>query len=158
MKNDIANQQLHSNVAPCGKCKLCSKLNRTKLITNDKLNITEKIKGTGNFREKEIIYAAQYSKYKILYIGHTEGQLSERFSKHRYDIKNTPDNSQLAKHFHESHNLIDDRNVTILQNNIKTAAPRRYYKDKWICKLKTLAPHGSNTETGDYTKEMYNFY
>ena len=97
LKNDIANQQLHSNVAPCGKCKLCSKLNRTKLITNDKLNITEKIKGIGNFREKEIIYAAQYSKHKILYIGHTGGQLSERFSKHRYDIKNRPENSYILK-------------------------------------------------------------
>ena len=51
-----------------------------------------------------------------------------------------------------------DLNVTILQNNIKTAAARRYHEDKWICKLKTLAPHGLNTEIGDYAKEMYNFY
>ena len=28
-------------------------------ITNDKLNITEKIKGTGNCKEREVIYAAQ---------------------------------------------------------------------------------------------------
>ena len=61
-------------------------------------------------------------------------------------------------HLHESHNLIDDLNVTILQNNTKTAATRRYHEDKWICKLKTLAPHGLNTEIGDYAKEMYNFY
>ena len=111
-------------------------------ITNDKLNITEKIKGTGNCKEREIIYVAQCSKHKVLYTGHTGEQLSERFSKHRYDIKNRPDNSELAKHFHESHNLNDDLNVTILQNNIKTAAARRYLEDKWICKLKTLAPHG----------------
>ena len=85
-------------------------------------------------------------------------QLAERFFKHRYDIKNRPDNSELAKHFHESHNLNNDLNVTILQNNIKTAAARRYHKDKWICKLKNLTPHGLNTEIGDYTKEMYTFY
>ena len=30
--------------------------------------------------------------------------------------------------------------------------------EKWICKLKILAPHGLNTEIGDYAKEMYNFY
>ena len=48
--------------------------------------------------------------------------------------------------------------VIILQNNIKTAAARRYHEDKWICKLKTLALHGLNTEIGDYAKEMYNFY
>ena len=113
LKNDIANQQLHSNVAPCGKCKLCPQINTGKLITNVKLNITEKTKGIGNCKEREIIYAAQCSKHKVLYIGHTGEQLSERFSKHRYDIKNRPDNSELAKHFHENHNLSDDLNVTI---------------------------------------------
>ena len=50
LKNDIANQQFHSNVTPCGKCKLCPQINTAKLITNDKLNITEKIKGTGNWK------------------------------------------------------------------------------------------------------------
>ena len=158
LKNDIANQQLHSNVAPCGKCKLFPQINTVKLITNDKLNITEKIKGTGNCKEREIIYAAQCFKHKVLYIGHTGEQLSGCFSKHRYNIKNRPDNSELAKHFHESHNLSDYLNVTILENNIKTAAAQRYHEDKWICKLKTLAPNGLNTEIGDYAKEMYNFY
>ena len=42
LKNDIANQQLRSNVIPCGKCKLCQQMNTAKLITNNKLNITEK--------------------------------------------------------------------------------------------------------------------
>ena len=110
----IANQQLHSNVTLCGKCKLCPQINTVKLIINDKLNITEKIKGTGNCKEREIIYAAQCSKHKVVYIGHTGEQLSERFSKHRYDIKNRPDNNELAKHFHDNHNLNDDLNVTIL--------------------------------------------
>ena len=63
-----------------------------------------------------------------------------------------------TKYFHENHNLSDHLNVTILENNIKTAAARRYHEDKWICKLKTLAPNGLNTEIGDYAKEMYNFY
>ena len=133
-------------------------MNKTKLITNDKLKITEKIKGTGNCKETEIIYAAQCSKHKELYIGHAGEQLSENFSKHRYDIKNRPDNSELAKHYQEIHNLKNDLNKIILQNNIKTAAARRYHEDKWICKLRTLAPHGLNTETGEYAKEMYNFY
>ena len=99
LKNDIANQQLHSNVVPCGKCKLCPQINAAKLITNDKLNITEKIKGTGNCKEREIIYAAQCSKCKVLYIGHTGEQLSERFSKHRYDIKNRPETVKLQNIF-----------------------------------------------------------
>ena len=126
----MANQQLHFNVAPCGKCKLCPQINTAKLITNDKLNKTEKTEGTGNCEEREIIYVAQCSKHKVLYIGHTGEQLSERFSKRRYDIENRPDNSELAKHFHENYNLNDDLNVTILENNIKTAATQRYHEDK----------------------------
>ena len=81
-------------------------------------------------------------------------QLWERFSKHCYDIKNRPGNSELAKKFIENYNI----NVTILQNNIKVAATRRYHEDKCICKLKALAPHGLNTEIGNYAKEMYNIY
>ena len=116
-----------------------------------------KSEGTGNCKEKEIIYAAQCTKYKELNIRHAGEQLSERFSKHRHDIKNRPNNSELAKYYHEFHNLNNDLNKTILQNNIKTAAARRYHEDKLICKLKTLAPHGLNTEIGDYAKKMYNF-
>ena len=43
-------------------------------------------------------------------------------------LKNLPDNSEHAKHFHESHK-INDLNVTILQNNIKTAAAQMYHED-----------------------------
>ena len=65
LKNDIANQQLYSNVAPCGKYKLCPQINTGKLFTNDKLNITEKIKGTRNCKEREITYAEQSHERKV---------------------------------------------------------------------------------------------
>ena len=122
MKNDIANQLCYFNVSSCGKCKLCPEINTAKLITNDKLNITEKRKVTGNCKEREVIYDVECFKDKVWYIEHTEEQLSECFFKHRYDINNMPDNSEFEKHFHESHNMNDNLNVTILQNNIKTAA------------------------------------
>ena len=67
LTNDIANQQLDFNVTPCGKCKLCPQMNTAKLITNDKLDIMEKIKGTGNCKEREIIYATECSKHKVIY-------------------------------------------------------------------------------------------
>ena len=80
------------------------------------------MKGTGNCKEREVIYVAQCSRYKVLYIEHTGEQLSESFSKHCYDVKNGPYNSELAKHFHKSQNINDNLNAIILQNNIKTAA------------------------------------
>ena len=113
---------------------------------------------TNECKEREIIYAAQCSKHKVLYIGHTGEQLLVHFSKHHHDTKNRPDKSEVAKYFHESDNLTDDLNVTILQNNIKTATARRYHQDKLICKLKILALHGLNTDIGDYAKEMCKFY
>ena len=41
---------------------------------------------------------------------------------------------------------------------MKTATEGRFYGNKWICRLKTLALHCLNTKIGDYPKEMYNFY
>ena len=41
---------------------------------------------------------------------------------------------------------------------MKTATKGRFYGNKWICRLKTLALHGVDLEIGDYAKEMYNFY
>ena len=52
MKNDIAYQQFYSHVSPCGKWKLCPK----KIQQTSKLNITEKIKGTGNCNERGKFY------------------------------------------------------------------------------------------------------
>ena len=82
-------------------------MNTAKFINDDKLNITERIKATGNWKNRQVIYAAQCCKHKFLYFGQIGEQLSERFSKHCYDIKNRPDNSELAKHFHESHTIND---------------------------------------------------
>ena len=100
----------------------------------------------------------QCSKHKILCIGSKWENLSECYSKLRYDKKNRPDNSKLGKHFHKIHIINDNLNVTILQNNIKTAAGLRYHEDEWIGKLKALAPHGLNTETGDNAKIDVKFF
>ena len=88
------------------------------------------------------------------YIAYTGEQISEHFSTHHCDIINRPDNSELVKCFRENHNINDNYHETTLQNNIKTAAAQGYQEDKWICKLKTSAPHGLNTEICDYAKRM----
>ena len=67
--------------------------------TSHKLNITEKIEGIGNWKEREIIYAAHYSKRKVLYVGNTPEQISECFSKHCCGIKSRLDSSKLTKEF-----------------------------------------------------------
>ena len=105
----------------------------------------------------EVIYVPQCSKPKVLYIGQTGEQTLGSFSQHRNDIIKRPVKREHLKDFHENGDLSGTLNKTILQNNIKTTAARRYHKDKWISKFKSLALQGLNTEIGDYSKEIYNF-
>ena len=51
-----------------------------------------------------------------------------------------PDKSEFEKHFHESRNMNDNLNVTILQNNIKTAAAQSIMETNRF--VKNLALHG----------------
>ena len=57
-------------------------------------------------------------------------------AKHSVDIKNRLNNSEFAKHFHESHNTNDNLNITILQNNIKTAAAQNIMSKKEVLHLR----------------------
>ena len=57
----------------------------------------------GNCRTANIVYAARCKIHGYIYIGNIGEELRERFSKHRYDAKNRPDNSQ---HTNTNTNLI----------------------------------------------------
>ena len=49
--------------------------------------------------------------------------------------------------------------MVIYYKTISKLQPHKgYHEDKWICKLKPLAPHCLNTEIGDYVKQINNFY
>ena len=94
-------------------------------------------------------------KHNLICVGQTGERLCDRFSKHRYDIKNRPDNSELAEHFHKNHSD-GDMEVLILQSGLeKSKAQREYFEDKWICRLQTLQPTGININTNQYAKDMY---
>ena len=59
----------------------------------------------GNFRIANIVYAARSKTHGDIYFDNTREQLRERFTKHRYDAKNSPDSNefvvQILKHQHE---------------------------------------------------------
>ena len=83
-----------------------------------------------------VIYAAKCKKHDLIYIGHTGEKLGERFSKHKYDVRKCPDNSDLASHFHENHDFDQDLEISILQKiNTDTLPMRLHYEDRWICTL-----------------------
>ena len=144
-----------TSTVPCGKCKTCKNINTNTSITNTQKGLSFKLRDGGNCKSSGVIYAAQCKIHNLIYIGHTGEKLSERFSKHRYDIKKRPDNSELARHFHVNHDIDNDMDVTILQSNINETAARLYFEDKWICQLQTLQPTGINAEVNAYAREMY---
>ena len=118
--------------------------NTAKLIANDKLNITEKIKGTAKFKVK-----VPSTKPFILNIQENNFPSTSPY------IATISKTSQTMANFQDIFtNTNDYLNVTILQNNIKTAAAQRYHEVKWNCRPKTLAPHGLKTKTGNHAKEM----
>jgi len=106
-----------------------------------------------------VIYAARCKIHDVIYIGHTGEELSQRFSKHRYDAKKRPDNNELAKHVSKyNHDFDKDIDITILKNNIKTAPEREIMEDKLICLLGACRPNGLSVDLNAYGKEMYATY
>ena len=78
--------------------------------------------------------------------------MSERWSKHKYDVKNRPTQNELATHCHKDHDLEKDIEVFILDHGIHPLEERK--------RLQTLQSNdGSmNRETGPYAKEMYQLW
>ena len=66
-----------------------------------------------------MIYAARCKKHEKLYVGKTKETLTNRFSKHKYDILKRPSNNELALHFHNDHDISSDLDFVILEKDIK---------------------------------------
>ena len=86
--------------------------------------------------------------------------MSERWSKHKYDVKKRPTQNELATHCQKDHDLEKDIEVFILDHGIHPLEERKRLEDKYICKLQTLQSNdgGMNRETGPYAKEMYQLW
>ena len=94
--------------------------NTTKLITDNKLNIAKKKRKVLETTGKKLFTLHNVPSTKsILDIKNNNFQsVSPNITKTAKQARN----DKLAKHFHQSHNIHDNLNIAILQNNIKTAA------------------------------------
>ena len=139
-----------------GKCKgciLCKQMRAEKTVTNTNTGTSVKTKPGATCKTKGVIYAINCKKCNYMYVGHTGDSMAERFSKHKYDIKNRPQQNELAEH--KGHNIEKDLDIFILDHGIPDLKRREFLEDKFICKLQTMPPHGLNTKIGSYAKEMY---
>ena len=155
VKNDIRRERKPVGATRCGKCKLCHILSTKTEITNQNKNITVKLVCSGTCKSKGVIYAAKCKTHNCIYVGHTGEELRTRFSKHRYDIKSRPGNSELAEHFHKNH-VEEDMEVFILQENLFDEREREFFEDKWICRFQTQG--ALNTDLHQYAKDMYHMH
>ena len=154
-----------SNSSPClskqGKgCKLCHSMSNTNFITNIPSGKTCFTSG-GRCNTIDTIYAAECTKHKLIYVGHSSQKLSSRFNGHRSDINVKPKSCDLAQHFHgnEECNINRDLKVYILQDNVTGPRDRReYFEDRWITRLDTNAPHGMNTNLKHFAKIHYELF
>ena len=142
---------------PCYSCRktchLISSYETLKNIHNGKE--IKKLDGR-NCRTANIVYAARCKIHGDIYIGNTGKELRERFSKHSHDVKNRPDNNELAAHIHKhQHEFDKDIEVLILKTNLHQKHERESWEDKFICVWGTKAPTGLNIELKHYGRELY---
>ena len=83
-----------SNSSPClsklGKgCKLCHSMSNINFITNIQSGKTCFTSG-GRCNTSDTIYAAECTKHKLIYVGHSSQKLSSRFNGHRSDVNAKP--------------------------------------------------------------------
>ena len=141
-------------------CKLCHSMSNTNFITNIQSGKTCFTSG-GRCNTSDTIYAAECTKHKLIYVGHSSQKLSSRFNGHRSDINVKPKSCELAQHFHgnEECNINRDLKVYILQDNVTGPRDRReYFEDRWITRLDTKAPHGMNTNLKHFAKIHYELF
>ena len=161
ISEDCATKRI-TETEPCRKpkCQLCKDIVTTDTITNTKRHITIKAENGGNCQTNNLIYAAICTRHDMICVGQTGTTLSSRFSRHRHDIKERPDNSEIAEHFNKNHED-GDMKVMILQTGLtESQEQREHYEDRWICRLQSLRDgetSGMNKSIKIFGKEIRMF-
>ena len=150
--------------SPCKsnrRCKLCPSMRNTNSATKHLINKTSYTAG-GKCNTKYTIYAAECTKYNLLYISQSSQRLNCRFNGHRSDVRVKPKACELTQDISQSKNCkIDiDLRVYILQDNLEDSSSERmeYFEDHWITRLDNKDPNGMNTELNDFAKTFYQLF
>ena len=98
----------------CRGCQVCRLMNQKETVRNENNGAQIKVKPGGSCKSTGVIYAVNCKKCEQIYIGHTGGTIATRWSKHKYDIVNRPEQNELTKHCCRGHNLERDLEVIVL--------------------------------------------
>ena len=158
-KNDVRMLE-KKEPTKCKGCKLCKIINNEDILINKNNGAQVRTKKGGHCQSTGVIYAVTCIKCQQIYVGHTGETMAKRWSKHKYDIRNRPDQNELATHCHHDHDIEKDLRVTILDHGHDTLGDRIRLEDRYICKLQTLQLNkgGMNIEMHSYAKEVYSLW
>ena len=73
---------------------------------------------------KSVIYAAEYMKHKLLYIGQTGDHFYNHFNRHKSDVGCYPDCCELSKHFHNNDFDFEKHLKISISGNIMVHKPK----------------------------------
>ena len=105
----------------------------------------------GSSKDKNIIYAVECTKCRLLYVGYTTDQLNHRMNRHRSDIRHYPERCELAKHFHDNDcDFERDIQVTILEHVKGSEYKLKRQEDKWMKRLGSQHPTGMNISVSEF--------
>ena len=112
-----------------------------------------------NATDKDIIYAAECTKHKLLCVGYSSQQANQRFNLHRTEIASNARTCELVRHFSD-HGCDFDRDlrVSILDTVSGSTTNREFYEDKWITRLTTKSPHGINNRLSGFARLYYDLF
>ena len=124
---------------PCGKCSLCNYILSTESLPHNKSGLPIEVHSGGNCRTKNTVYALYCKEHNYIQVGQTEHELSNRNSKHSYDIKNRPNKFPAMQHFYSEHKKsksgIEGLEVLILQSGLTLKSDRQDMEEIWKIKL-----------------------
>ena len=120
-------------------CKHCPAMSNASSTAN-KLTNKSCLTSGGKCNTTDTIYAAECTKHKFIYVGHSLQKLSGRFNGHCSDVNVKPKACERSQHFHESKNckIEKDLKVYIFQDNATgTREKREFMEDRWMTRLNT---------------------
>ena len=158
-RNDVRERE-PQEVSRCRGCQVCRLMNQKETVRNENNGAQIKVKPGGSCKSTGVIYAINCKKCKQIYIGHTGQTIATRWSKHKYDIVNRPEQNELTKHCCRGHNIERDLEVIILDYGYHRLDERERMEDRYICRLQTHQSNkgGMNNDMHAYAKEMYQLW
>lgn len=121
-------------------------MSQVTFIINSKRNITISTE-CGNCTDSDLIYAAQCTKYDLIYVGCSVEKLNKRFNGHRYDVRHNNMTSMEFAEYFNTNNCNFDKHIKVhipkkYSKSNPTQSTLKIHEDGYVSKLVKLPTPG----------------